>query len=62
VKHTLEELMPTYTYQCDKCGKHFSRAETMSVHGRRKVACPKCESTRVTQVIRSFFAKTAKKS
>ena len=54
--------MPTYTYQCDKCGKHFSRAETMSVHGRRKISCPKCESTRVTQVFRSFFAKTAKKS
>jgi putative FmdB family regulatory protein len=54
--------MPTYSYRCDKCGKAFSVTETMSTHGRRRVTCPKCESTKVTQVFRSFFAKTAKKS
>ena len=54
--------MPTYSYQCDKCGKRFSRTEVMAAHGRRSVACPKCQSTRVTQVFRAFFAKTAKKS
>jgi putative FmdB family regulatory protein len=54
--------MPTYSYRCDRCGKAFSVTETMSRHGRRRVACPKCESTKVTQVFRSFFAKTTKKS
>jgi putative FmdB family regulatory protein len=54
--------MPAYSYQCDKCGKRFTRVEAMSAHGRRKVSCPKCESTRVTQVFHGFFAKTAKKS
>jgi putative FmdB family regulatory protein len=54
--------MPTYSYQCDKCSKRFSVTQAMSVHGRRRVICPKCESARVTQVFRSFFPKTAKKS
>jgi len=54
--------MPTYSYRCDKCGKRFSRAERISAHGRGRVACPKCKSTKVSQEMRSFFAKTAKKS
>ena len=54
--------MPTYQYQCDKCGKTFTRVERISSHGRRKPACPKCQSTKVTQVMTSFFAKTARKS
>jgi len=54
--------MPTYSYSCDKCGKRFSRIETISAHEKRKPACPKCKSQRVTQVLRSFFAKTSKKS
>ncbi len=54
--------MPTYSYQCDKCGKQFTRVEPIASHGRRKIACPKCASTRVRQVLRPFFAKTSKKS
>jgi putative FmdB family regulatory protein len=54
--------MPTYTYQCEKCGKKFSRTEVMSAHGTRRVSCPKCKSTKVEQVFRGFYAKTAKKS
>jgi putative FmdB family regulatory protein len=54
--------MPTYSYRCEKCGKRFTRAERISAHGRGRVACPKCRSTKVSQELRFFFAKTAKKS
>jgi putative FmdB family regulatory protein len=54
--------MPTYSYTCGKCGKRFARTESIAAHGRRKPACPKCGSQRVTQVLRPFFAKTSKKS
>jgi putative FmdB family regulatory protein len=57
-----EVIMPTYSYSCDKCGKRFSRTEAISAHEKRKPACPKCHSQRVTQVFRAFFAKTSKKS
>jgi putative FmdB family regulatory protein len=54
--------MPKYSYVCGKCGKHFARVESMSAHGRGRVACPKCKSTNVSQEFRSFVAKTSKKS
>lgn len=54
--------MPTYDYQCDKCQKRFSRTESMSKHGRKRPACPKCKSTKVSQVFSPFYAKTVKKS
>jgi putative FmdB family regulatory protein len=54
--------MPRYSYRCEKCGKKFTRVETISAHGRSRVACPKCKSTKVSQEFRPFFAKTTKKS
>jgi ribosomal protein L37AE/L43A len=35
---------------------------SISQHDARKVACPKCGSKRVRQVLAGFFAKTSKKS
>jgi putative FmdB family regulatory protein len=54
--------MPSYSYHCEKCGKSFTRIETIASHERRKPACPKCGSKKVTQRFGSFFAKTSKKS
>ncbi len=54
--------MPTYEYQCENCRKRFSRIETMSAHGRKRPACPKCKSTKVAQIFSPFYAKTIKKS
>jgi putative FmdB family regulatory protein len=54
--------MPTYEYRCGKCGERFSRVESISQHGRKRLTCPKCKSVKVTQVFSSFYAKTAKKS
>lgn len=54
--------MPSYSYRCAKCGKRFTRTESVSAHGSRKPACPKCGSKQVTQVFGTFFVKTSKKS
>jgi putative FmdB family regulatory protein len=54
--------MPTYEYKCRKCGKKFERNEHISEHGLKRTRCPKCESTKVAQVLGAFFAKTSKKS
>lgn len=54
--------MPTYEYRCPKCGKHFSKVESIEVHGRKRPACPKCKSAQVEQVLSAFYAKTVKKS
>jgi putative FmdB family regulatory protein len=54
--------MPTYEYRCAKCGKQFTRVEQISQHGHKRLSCPKCKSTKVTQLFTPFFAKTAKKS
>jgi putative FmdB family regulatory protein len=59
-----DRAMPTYEYRCDKCGKEFTRIESISTHGRKKIPCPnpKCKSTHVSQVFTPFYAKTVKKS
>lgn len=54
--------MPTYDYRCDHCGKRFQKMESISTHGRKRPACPKCKSTKVQQVMTAFYAKTVKKS
>jgi putative FmdB family regulatory protein len=54
--------MPTYEYRCEKCRRRFSRVETISQHGKKRLKCPKCGSVRVMQVFSSFFVKTGRKS
>ncbi len=54
--------MPTYEYQCKKCGKKFDRVEHVTEHDASEPVCPECGSKHVIQVLGSFFAKTARKS
>ncbi len=54
--------MPTYDYQCESCGKEFSRTETMAKRTATPVTCPKCNSDNVERVFSEFFAKTIRKS
>lgn len=54
--------MPTYEFKCEKCKKAFSMVRSISEHAKSKVACPKCKSKKVTQVISVFMAKTSRKS
>ena len=54
--------MPTYQYRCDKCGKKFERAESMSEHETSNAKCPKCGSKKVSQEPGNVFVVTSKKS
>ena len=54
--------MAIYEYRCAACGHQFTRIESVSKHSSAKVACPKCRSQKVEQVLAPFFAKTVRKS
>ncbi len=54
--------MPTYEFECRKCGEHFSVREHISDHGKSKPACPKCKSSNVERVLSGFYARTPRKS
>ena len=54
--------MPTYEFECQKCGKKFVLEESYQQHAERKEKCPHCGSKRVEQLISPVYAKTSKKS
>ena len=57
-----EEYMPTYSYQCKKCGKKFQEILSFREYAEEKRKCPKCGSRSVEQLLEGFYAKTSKKS
>ncbi len=54
--------MPTYDFKCLSCGHDFSLTLTVKERESGKIKCPSCNSTKIEQVITSFFVKTSKKS
>jgi putative FmdB family regulatory protein len=54
--------MPTYSYECARCGKKFTLHTTIADHDRHKTECPKCGRRKLQQRVQGFFAVTAKKS
>lgn len=54
--------MPTYEYECGKCGKRFAMIQRISEHTGRPPACPKCRSHSTRRRLAAFYAKTVKKS
>jgi putative FmdB family regulatory protein len=55
--------MPSYEYECEKCGEKFTLKLTFEEHDQSKqVKCPKCGGQRAQRVIAAVFAKTSKKS
>jgi len=56
--------MPTYEYNCEKCGNQFSMILSLREYEkeRERVRCPKCKSRKVKQKLSSFIAKTTKKA
>lgn len=54
--------MPTYEYQCEKCGHEFDVVEHIAAHRDRPPTCPKCKSKQTHQVTSGFYAKTVRKS
>jgi putative FmdB family regulatory protein len=56
--------MPTYEFDCEKCGNKFTLILTVREYDkeRERFRCPKCKSKKVKQAISSFIAKTTNKS
>ena len=54
--------MPSYEYQCRKCGHEFLLIMAMDEHQKKKVRCPKCKSESVKHVVASVFVTTSRKS
>ncbi len=54
--------MPTYQYECTKCGETFQRQERLHEHEEARPHCPGCGAENVRQVVAPFFARTSKKS
>ena len=46
--------MPTYEFECDKCGFQFEKQCRMGQ--TRGVSCPGCTTKKVTKVMSAFFA------
>jgi putative FmdB family regulatory protein len=54
--------MPTYEFECKKCGCQFEQVMTVNEHDKAKVRCPKCKSEEVGHLIESVNVTTPKKS
>ena len=59
-----EAFMPTYEFDCEKCGNKFTLIITVREYEKEKdrFRCPKCKSKRVRQVFSPFVAKTTNKA
>jgi putative FmdB family regulatory protein len=47
--------MPTYEYNCRKCGKHFEMLRRMA-DADRDLECPECRSDEVERLLSAFSA------
>ena len=54
--------MPSYEFQCKKCGERFVVRAHISEIARRPAACPKCKSRVVERLLSAFYARTPRKS
>lgn len=54
--------MPTYDYECNKCGHQFSLAMPMDEHEKKKVRCPKCKSEDLKHGVEPVYVTTSRKS
>jgi putative FmdB family regulatory protein len=54
--------MPTYEYQCKRCGEKFILSMPLSEHGKKEHHCPKCQSIEIEQLPPHVYTKTSKKS
>jgi putative FmdB family regulatory protein len=54
--------MALYEYHCSACDRTFTVFQSVDEHGRVRVTCPQCRSSKVEQVLSSFYAKTVRKS
>ena len=47
--YALEESMPTYEYQCEKCGHEFEREQRITEDPIK--TCPKCKAPKAKRLI-----------
>ena len=54
--------MPTYEFQCQKCGHRFNLMESIDEHDKHKEKCPECASAKIESLISAANVKTSRKS
>ncbi len=54
--------MPTYEFQCNKCGHEFNLRESINEHDKHKEKCPSCKAQDVKTRVSAVNVKTSKKS
>jgi len=53
--------MPTYEYECKKCGKKFEHSQPIEQWDQKQI-CPECQSQQTEKLVTSFIPKTSDKS
>jgi putative FmdB family regulatory protein len=59
------DVMPTYDYLCNDCGRKFELVEDVNEHMDEHATshrCPSCSSQKVERRVAEFFVKTSRKS
>ena len=54
--------MPTYEFECKKCGHKFNILETIKEHDTHGEKCPQCASAEVKNLVSAVTVKTSRKS
>jgi putative FmdB family regulatory protein len=53
--------MPTYEYECESCGRHFTEMMSISEHDQRRVRCSQCNGE-THDVIKPVYVNAPRKS
>ena len=54
--------MPTYEFECKKCGHKFNLVESITEHDKHREKCPRCAGAEIQSLISAVNVKTSKKS
>jgi putative FmdB family regulatory protein len=54
--------VPTYEFECRKCGKEFELILSLKQYERKEFACPACQAREVEALVTSTNVITSRKS
>lgn len=54
--------MPTYEFECQKCGKEFELILSLKQFEQKEFACPACQAKEVEALVTSTNVITSRKS